>query len=139
MGDHQYDPTSDSLSFPDDTVVGLFDAPDAAASALDALIEYGIDAERIQVLFGEAGARRMDPSGERHGMLGQLRRVVQHFGDEEIEHIERQARELRTGNFLVAAPAEDEEERDEVASIMESHGGHFINHYTSWAVERLVE
>jgi hypothetical protein len=137
MEDRQYDPESDSLSFPVDTVVGILDDPDAASSAVDALVAAGVPAERIQVLCGDAGARRLDPSGERHGLLGQLRRIVQQYADQEVAHVERQSAELRAGKFLVAAPAEGDEARERVAEILQANGGHFINHYGKWTVRRL--
>jgi hypothetical protein len=137
MDEHQYDPASDSLSFPDDTVVGILDDPDSASAAVDALLDGGIPDQEIQVLCCDSGARRLDPSGERHGVLGQLQRLVQHFGDQEIPHLQKQAEALEAGKFLVAAPAETDEESRRVAGILSSHGGHFINRYTPWTVERM--
>ena len=139
MEDRQYDPHSDSLTFPTDTVVGILDDPDAATSALDELIAAGVPEERLQVLCGEAGARRLDPSGKRHGLLGRLQRVVQQYADKEVSHVQRQAAELRAGRFLVAAPAEDEEEAERVSKILTENGGHFINRYGKWTVQRLDE
>jgi hypothetical protein len=139
MKDRQFDPDSDSLSFPRDSVVGILDDPDAASAALDALVDAGVPEGRIQVLCGEAGARRLDPSGARHGLLGRLQRVIQQFADQEVSHAERQSRELRDGKFLVAVPVEDEEEGERVASILSEHGGHFINRYGRWTVQRLEE
>lgn len=137
MDTHQYDPASDSLSFPDDTVVGIVNDPDAAASAVEGLLELGLSENDIQVLCCDGGARRLDPSGRRHGVLGRLQRLIQNFGDEDRDHVQRQAAELREGNFLIAAPAEDDEARDRVAEALRENGGHFINHYTRWRVVRL--
>ncbi|TVR53295.1 MAG: hypothetical protein EA421_11515 [Gemmatimonadales bacterium] len=139
MEDHQFDPESDSLSFPDDSVVGILDDPEGASSAVDALLAAGVPRDGIQVLCCDSGARRLDPSGERHGVLGQLQRIIQHFGDKEIGHVQRQAAELQAGKFLIAAPAEDDEESRRVADILKANGGHFINRYTSWTVEQLEE
>jgi hypothetical protein len=139
MEGRQYDPESDSLSFPDDTVVGIVDDPDGAASAVDQLISDGIPQDRIQVLCCDSGARRLDPSGERHGVLGQIQRIIQLFGDKEVAHVERQAAELQAGKFLIAAPAESDEESRRVADILKANGGHFINRYTSWTVQQLEE
>jgi hypothetical protein len=91
------------------------------------------------VLCCDGGARRLDPSGERHGVLGQLQRIIQRFGDKEVGHVQRQAAELRAGKFLIAAPAGDDEESRRVADILKGNGGHFINRYTSWTVEQLEE
>jgi hypothetical protein len=135
--DHQFVPESESLSFPDDTVVGIINEPDDAASAVEGLLEAGIPEGSIQVMCCDSGARRLDPSGERHGILGRLQRIVQHFGDQEVAHVKRQAAELRDGRFLVAAPAEGEEEADRIANVLRSNGGHFINHYTSMTVRAL--
>lgn len=136
--EHQYTPEADTLAFPDHTVVAIIDEPDDAAAALDALITAGVPEENISLLYGEGGAERLDPAGKRHGALGRLRRLIQHYGDEDRPHVRRQAEELRAGNFLVAAPA-TEEERDRVAGILKAHGGHFINHYTPWTVTALEE
>lgn len=135
--DHQFDPESESLSFPDDTVVGIVDEPDDAAAAVEGLLAAGVSEDDIQVMCGDAGAKRLDPSGTRHGLLGEIHRIIQHFGDQEVAHVQRQAAELRKGGFLIAAPAESDEEAERVADIMRSNGGHFINHYTSMTVRAL--
>lgn len=138
MSDHQYDPESDSLAFPDDTLVGIVDDPDAAEAAVADLIQTGVPEDEINVLCGDQGARRLDPSGKRHGTLGRLRRIIQTFGDQEKEVVKKQADELRAGNFLISAPADDDE-RDRVAAVLTRHGGRFINHYGKWTVTRLEE
>jgi len=135
--DHQFVPESESLSFPDDTVVGIVDEPDDVTSAVEALIGAGVPEEDIRVLSGDPGARRLDPSGERHGLLGKVHRIIQLFGDQEVAHVQRQAAELREGNFLIAVPAESDAEAEEVAAILKSHNGHFINLYTSMTVRAL--
>jgi len=136
MEEHQYQADSDSLSFPDDTVVGIVSDPEAAVSVIEELVAQGTPREEIEVLYGDSGARRLDPSGERHGVLGRLQRLVQNFGDQDRPHVKRQSEELRAGNFLVSVPA-PEEERDRIARVLLEHGGYFINHYASWAVTRL--
>ena len=139
MDDHQYDDSSDSLSLPRDSVVGVVNEPDEATSAVEDLIARGIAEDDIHMLCCDSGAHRLDPSGERHGTLGRIQRVIQLFGDKEVEHLQRQAAELRKGHFLIAAPAENDEERDLVAEVLKSHGGHFINHYTDWTISSLEE
>jgi hypothetical protein len=139
MKDRQFDPESESLSFPVDAVVGILDEPDAASAALDALVDAGVPEERIQVLCGEAGARRLDPSGKRHGLPGRIKRVIQQFADQEVQHLEHHSEALRAGGYLVAVPAEDEEEGERIAGILKDHGGHFINRYGRWTVQRLEE
>ncbi len=135
--DHQFVPDSESLSFPDDTVVGIVDEPDDATSAVEELMATGISEDDIHVLCGESGARRLDPSGRGHGLLGRMHRIVQHYGDQEVTHVQRQATELREGKFLIAAPAESDEEAEQVAEILKSSRGHFINHYTGMAIRAL--
>jgi hypothetical protein len=138
MSDHQFDPESDSLSFPNDTIVGIVDDPDQVSDVIDALTGNGVTEDHISVLSGKAGARRLDPQAKRHGLMGEIQRVVQHFGDQEASHVRRQAEELENGNFLIAAKCE-EEERDRIAGILRAHGGRFINHYGTWTVTRLED
>lgn len=139
MASDHYKTDADSLAFPRNTVVGIVDDPGAVASVIRQLVESGVPEERIDILCGEAGARRLDPEGERHGLLERLRRLVQHYGDEEIPHVHRQAEELRAGNFVVAVPAQAEEQRDAVAEVLRANGAYFINHYGDWTVTRLEE
>ncbi len=135
--EHQYQQGSESLSFPDDTVVGIVDDPDGAIAVIEALLEEeGIDEDRVTFMCGESGARRIDPEGERHGLLGRLQRLVQHYSDKEPENVQRQADELRAGRYLVTAPA-TQETRDRVAAVMAAHGARYINHYGTWTVTRL--
>jgi hypothetical protein len=134
---HQFDPDSDSLSFPDDTVVGIMDDPEGANAAVEVLLATGVTEDGIQVMCCDAGARRLDPTGERHGLLGQLHRIVQLFGDQEVAHVKRQAAALEAGKFLIAASAGTEEEAEKVADTLKSNGGHFINWYTSMTVRRI--
>ena len=134
---HQYDPDSDTLAFPDDTLVGIIDDPDAVEEAIGDLTDAGVPEDGIQVLCCEDGARRLDPSGKRHGGMERLRRIVQNFGDEDRKHVRRQADEMRAGRFLISVLAEGEEERDRLTNILKERGGHFINHYTSWTVTQL--
>jgi hypothetical protein len=136
--DHQFVPDSESLSFPDGSVVGVVDRPDEAAAAVDAIVEAGVPEDAIHVLCCDSGARRLDPTGERHGLIGRLHRIIQHFGDKEVAHVERQAAELREGKFLVAAPAGGDEDAERLAAILKDAGGHYIHHYTSMAVRALV-
>ncbi len=134
---HQYDPDSDTLAFPDDTLVGIIDDPDAVEEAIGDLKDAGVPEDGMQVLCCEDGARRLDPSGKRHGGMERLRRIVQNFGDEDRKHVRRQADEMRAGRFLISVLAEGEEERDRLTNILKERGGHFINHYTSWTVTQL--
>lgn len=136
--EHQYQTESESLSFPEDTLVGILPDPDAAMAVVRGLVERGIAEGDISVLCGEAGARRLDPEGDRHGLLGRLQRLVQHFGDQERPHVERQAKELQAGAFLVAVPC-PEDEREELTRLFTQHGGYFVNHYASWSVTRMEE
>lgn len=137
--DHQFDPGSESLSFPTDSVAGVFESADDAAAALHALSAEGVPEESLHVLCGPDGARRLDPSGERHGAMGRLHRVIQQYADKEVQHAERYADELRAGHYLVAAVARDEEEAGLVAGIFEGHGAHFVNRYGRWTVKRVAD
>ena len=68
-----------------------------------------------QGIRSPVGVQRLDPTGELHGLLG----------------------ELQAGHFIVTVPA-SEEEPEALADTLRSHGGRFINHPGIWTVT-LVE
>jgi hypothetical protein len=97
----------------------------------------GFDKERVQVLCGEKGADRLDPTGERHGFAARFYRFVEKFGDMESEHLRDYKSELLDGHFLIAVDVRDEQERSRVLDLFKSHGGRRVNFYGKWTVEGL--
>lgn len=126
------------LEYPTHKVIGVFADWDQAEAAIRRLTADGWSREQIGVLAGQEGAKRLDATGERHGLLAQLSRIFQNFADLDAKHTARHEQELMAGHILVAADGEDEERRAQASRTMQAAGGYFINYYGKWWVENLV-
>jgi hypothetical protein len=111
----------------DDSVVAFLDEPDQVEAAMEQLVAEGFDSERIYVLCGTEGARRLDVSGKHHGLKGRVYRLVEWMSDE--KGILFRARDhLESGGLVISVPA-GEEAKAEAARILGAHGGHGMAHF----------
>ncbi len=125
------------IHYPTNMLVAVINSPEEAEAALQELTDQGFAADQIRVLCGPQGARQLDVSGQEHGILGRLSRLILRIGDVESESIRRHEKELEAGHFLVAIPAAEPAAREQARGILKSHGGHYLNFYGQWAVETL--
>jgi hypothetical protein len=125
------------LNYPTNRMVGVFADWSHARAVIDQLSREGFTKDQIGVLYGPEGARRLDASGERHGLLAQISRFFQKFADMDDKHTQRHEQELLAGHVLVSVDAADESTRDHVREVMKSNNGYFINYYGKWFVENL--
>ncbi|MGH8930680.1 MAG: hypothetical protein ACRDZO_08660 [Egibacteraceae bacterium] len=131
------EPAEQFLRYPTNRIVAVLDEPDQVATAIDRLSHAGFDSEEIRVLCGEEGAQRLDATGERHGLLARLTRILQSFGGED-EHVERHAAELRAGHFVLGVHVGEDEDRKTAAhAALQEADARFVNYYGEWSVEQL--
>ena len=125
------------LPYPTHKLIGVIaDAPHAKA-AIEALTVAGFAEDRVGMLCGPEGARRLDVSGKEHGVLARLYRVIEGFGDMEHNHLKRYEQELLAGHCVMAVEARDQGRREQARQIIKTHDGYFINFYGRWHVEGL--
>jgi hypothetical protein len=124
------------ILYPMNRVAGTIDDPAEAQAAVEALVEAGYKLEEIDVLYGEEGMRRLDPTGKEHGLLARFQRAVQQY-NEERKYISHHEEDIRAGHFVIMVLAREPERRDTVKEILQSHGGHFIVFYGRWAIQSL--
>jgi hypothetical protein len=124
------------LTYPANKVIGVLSTPEELHAAVMELNNAGFQKERLQVLCGEKGAERLDVSGERYGFLAKVYRTVEKIGVESKDLKEYES-ELLDGHFLLAVDVPDEDERTQVLNIFKAHGGHRVNFYGRWTIERL--
>lgn len=70
------DARTDFIPYPTQRVVGTIADAHDARSAIEALLQQGFQRSDIDVLRGEEGLRRLDPSGSEHGFFAQFQRTV---------------------------------------------------------------
>lgn len=120
----------DPFLYPLDLVVSVLADDEAVTRVREALTTAGFAEERVSVLHGEADADRLDVTGEAHGTGGRLIRGLQHIADVDLNHLERHAASLRSGEYLVGVTIEDADREKQCAvEALRAAGGEFINFY----------
>jgi hypothetical protein len=124
------------IAYPTNRVVGTVDDPGAAQAVVESLSQAGFDIEEIEVLYGEEGARRLDPTGKEHGVLARVQRTVLHMNDE-VEYLRHHMEDILAGHFVIMVLAKEPEKREKVREILKSHGGHFIRFFGTWVIRSM--
>ena len=125
------------ISYPTNRVVGAIEDPRDARAAIDALLRAGFARDDIDVLHGEGGLDRLDPTGDEHGFLARFQRtLIRTAGPaEEYKHLRRHVEDVRAGRFVVMVLAKRATERDLAAQILSSQRAEFIGFYGRWAYQ----
>ena len=87
---------------------------------------------------GRPGRVSPPVKGEAHGFAGKLIRALQELSSYDRDHVRRHAEHLRSGGYVVAAFAgEDEHAKQRAADALRSAGGDFVNYYADACIESL--
>lgn len=98
------DPATENFQFnPIERVTGLFDAHDDVAGAVAALQAQGVAQADIAVFAGQEGARTIDASGEAHGTVAKMFRVVESWVSDTSDFHALAEAHLEAGGYVVAA------------------------------------
>jgi hypothetical protein len=126
------------VSYPTKRVVGTIADATNAEAAVDALLQAGFEREAIEVLQGERGLHRLDPTGAEHGLLAHFqRRLIQFAGDLEELSLKRFAEDVRAGKLVVMVLAKKRQTRNMAADILNAHGAEYIGYFSRWFWESL--
>jgi uncharacterized protein len=129
------DRIDDFISYPTNRVVGTIDDPQHTRTAIDALLQAGFARDEIDVLHGEGGLERLDPTGDQHGFRARFQRtLIRTVGPaEEYQHLKRHVEDVRAGRFVVMVLAKQAAARARAAQILSGEGAEFIGFYGRWA------
>jgi hypothetical protein len=108
------------LSEPRHRLMARFPGLDRVAPAFAALHKAGLETDQAYVVSGDEGIRRLDPTGEHHGLKGRLVRAVQ-FMASYGELIREDAEFLGAGGVIVTIPAEDPADRERIEDVFRAH------------------
>jgi hypothetical protein len=111
---------------------------DAAFAAVTEHLERaGFAADRYEVLHGERDLNRLDTTGEAHGQIGRVFRVLQDAVTDEGEHARRYAEYLSAGHYLVRVPVGDDEAAKQRAAEAMRRDADFLVYYAANYIEDL--
>ena len=124
----------DFISYPLNRVAGTIAEPAEARAAIEELLRGGIQTDDIDLLHGEQGVHRLDPTGAEHGFLSRFQRTLINTlaPIEEADHLRRHVDDVRAGRFVIMVRAEAPELRDTVAATLKAHGAVDIGFYGRW-------
>jgi uncharacterized protein (TIGR02246 family) len=128
------------IRYPTNRVVGTIAEKEHADAAVQALMKAGFDRESIDVVHGEEGLSRLDPTGAEHGVLERLQRALIHTAGpaEEYRDLMHHVDDVRAGRFVIMVLAPELERRTIVGDILVAHGAEFVGFYGAWAWQELT-
>jgi hypothetical protein len=135
VSDERHSDQQGIYPYPMHRMVAIVDDEAGVQNALGDLTKIGIDPADIDVLRGEEGARLLDPSGERHGVVGRLLRLAQ-LTAAEGNALDAHREALTDGKLVVYVTAKGDEQKDRVATALAAAGGHHLAYFGRWTVEK---
>ena len=121
-------PGPDLLRTPWHRVIGVLPGLDEAASSILELSDVGFARDEIHAICGEAGARRLDPAGKRHGLHGRLIRTLRNVTAAD-DTLFADADDLASGAVIVSVPARDNDMRSRAAHVLREHGATNLRYF----------
>jgi predicted SnoaL-like aldol condensation-catalyzing enzyme len=127
------------IPYPLNRVVGTIANAAEAQAAIEALLQAGFTPQDVEILHGDSGLDRLDPTGAEHGFLAQFQRtLIRSAGPvEEFKHLKHHTDDMRAGRFVIMVLAKQREQRNAAADVLNSHGAEFVGFYGRWAWQSL--
>jgi len=127
----------ESVDYRTRKVVGIIDDKAQVDAARVALTAAGFTDDLIEVFCGPEGERDLDLRGEWHGVSDHINRILHHVLLVEGLNMDRYEQALLAGQCVIQVYTTDSHTQEQAHEILKSHGGHYINVYGFWAMERL--
>ena len=110
-------------------LIAVLDTPEAADAAIQSLGAAGIDRSAIELFSGPDAAGAFDPSGQRHGVLGVLYRILEFSWADQAPDFAWYEAAVREGHVVLSVRVRGQKQVRAAADIAIARGGHFINHF----------
>ncbi|TAK73617.1 MAG: hypothetical protein EPO16_12300 [Dehalococcoidia bacterium] len=123
------------VGYPRDYVLGIFERPGAAETAVSELIAAGFGESDLLVLSRPADAKKVDADGKAHGVATTVERTVEELGDKDT--LDEYSKALKTGASVVGAHIGEKDQREQANLIMQNAGGQSIRYFGRFVVEDL--
>ncbi|CCH88462.1 protein of unknown function [Modestobacter italicus] len=121
--------------YPMHQLVAVLDDQASADDAVEKLRGIDVDVSEVHVLSGPEGAALLDRTGQRHGLRGQLLRLLQ-WTSSENDTLDLHDRALRNGGHVVYVPVRGEDRKKRVAGALRAAGGHLLVYFGRFTTEK---
>ena len=126
------------IGYPNRQVLAVFDDRAAAERAVATLRSSGIAEGSIQIYDGAVDAERFDATGELHGIVARLRRVMQFSLMDQLPAMAWYEAALREGKIVVAVRTTSRAGTLRAVEALKGAGGHFINRFGRFDTEEFA-
>jgi hypothetical protein len=126
------------IGYPNRQVLAVFDDRAAAERAVATLRSSGIAGGSIQIYDGAVDAERFDATGELHGIVARLRRVMQFSLMDQLPAMAWYEAALREGKIVVAVRTTTRAGTLRAVEALRAAGGHFINRFGRFDTEEFA-
>ena len=119
-----------------DRLVGVIDDPTQAQQARRRLVELGVPMADIDLLVGEAGAERLDSTGE-GGWWQRIVRLSQYISTDQSTDLVMYDAALRDGRAVIAVRIADKTLKPPVTAILQDAGAHLLSFFGRMQTEEI--
>jgi hypothetical protein len=117
------------IGYPNRQVLAVLDDDEAVGRAVAGVVAVGVPARDVETFAGPEDATRFDATGERHGLIARLRRVLQFSLMDQLPAMAWYEAALREGRYVVAIRTSDRRTTLGVVEVLVDAGAHFINRF----------
>ncbi len=125
------------ITYPTGWLLGVVDDPASATRASGALVAAGFAVDAIEVLVGDEGRDRLGRLGRRPNVLSGLVRMFQFLLMDQTPDFIAYEAALIEGRAVIAVRAASRERMLQATTVIEGHGGHFLNSFGRLATEEI--
>jgi hypothetical protein len=122
--------------YPMRRVVAVIDDDPSLTAALRDLENAGVDITGVNVLSGPEGSQLLDRTGIGHGIRARLLRFLQRSAYES-EALQAHEDALMKGRHVIYVPVKNDEEKQKVAEVIRTAGGHYRLFFGRWSIEEI--
>ena len=119
-----------------DRLVGVIDDPTQAQQARRRLVELGVPMADIDLLVGEAGAERLDSTGE-GGWWQRIVRLSQYISTDQSTDLVMYDAALRDGRAVIAVRIADKALKPRATAILQDVGAHLLSFFGRMQTEEI--
>jgi hypothetical protein len=127
-----------SIDYPTNRLLAVIDDPAEAGAAMAELKASGIATRDLEILRGEAGADRMDGTGDVSGLIGRLRRALAFTMMDQLVDFAWYEWALRDGRAVVMVRVRGDAPKAAAEALLKRHQAHFVNYYGRFATEEVI-
>ena len=126
----------ETLTYPTNCTVGIFNSTDDAEDAILSLERVGFRESEMRLLEGEEGREAIDINNSQQSLVPRLIRMAEKLLDTgEWTFLETVDNELQQGHLMLSVLTDNPESKDKAVGVLHLHGAHTVKFFSRYYVE----